>query len=166
VKVESCPSEVFIHPSVTRCWDMVRDRLNEEILKQKRLGRLNLPPFQLKGSLDGFEMFGFSSPEIIKGIEAIDPQRVCTEYWKSKPQTYDVHPSLHRNFTDPKLGTKKPFHNQPANMPDEVVLKGLFKKANPGELHSLRNVLSGDKPTLDHGSITRLLDKEIQGRTN
>ncbi|KAF5191274.1 Lysine-specific demethylase, partial [Thalictrum thalictroides] len=66
VKVESCPSEVFIHPSVTRCWDMVRDRLNEEILKQKRLGRLNLPPFQLKGSLDGFEMFGFSSPEIIK----------------------------------------------------------------------------------------------------
>ncbi|PIA45403.1 hypothetical protein AQUCO_01700743v1 [Aquilegia coerulea] len=66
VKVESCPSEVFIHTSVTRCWDMVRDRLNEEIMKQKRLGRLNLPPFQPKGSLDGFEMFGFSSPEIIK----------------------------------------------------------------------------------------------------
>jgi len=54
--------------SATKCWDMVRERVNLEIAKQFKLGRKGLPPLHPAGSLDGFEMFGFSSPEIVKVI--------------------------------------------------------------------------------------------------
>lgn len=66
--MEHCPSEVFIHISPTRCWELVRERVNQEITKQHKLGRKNLPPLQPPGSLDGFEMFGFSSPAIVQVI--------------------------------------------------------------------------------------------------
>ncbi|KAF9607863.1 hypothetical protein IFM89_003567 [Coptis chinensis] len=165
VKVETCPSEVFIHLSITKCWDMVRDRLNEEILKQGRLGRVNLPLFQPKGSIDGFMMFGFSSPDIIKGIEAIDPNRVCTEYWKSRPQTHELCRAVLESVgVDPNIEIRELIDDQQTNREEELVLKGLLKKANPEELHSLQNVLSDDKPTADPGLVTRLVNEEIQTR--
>lgn len=40
--------------------------MNQEIAKQHRQGQKNLPPLQPPGSLDGFEMFGFSSPAIVQ----------------------------------------------------------------------------------------------------
>lgn len=64
--MDHCPSELFIHVSPTKCWEMVRDRVNQEITKQHRIGKANLPPLQPPGSLDGFEMFGFSSPAIVQ----------------------------------------------------------------------------------------------------
>lgn len=64
--MEQCPSEVFVHVSAARCWELVRERVNQEIAKQHKLGRLNLPPLQPPGSLDGMEMFGFSSPIIVQ----------------------------------------------------------------------------------------------------
>ncbi|KAJ7978175.1 lysine-specific demethylase JMJ18 [Quillaja saponaria] len=85
VSLEHCPGEVFIHLSATRCWDMVRERVNQEITKKHKLGRMNLPPLQPPGSLDGFEMFGFSSPAIVQTIEAMDRNRVSAEYWDSRP---------------------------------------------------------------------------------
>lgn len=45
---------------------MVQERLNQEIAKQRKLGKTNLPPLVPPGSLDGMEMFGFSSPAIIQ----------------------------------------------------------------------------------------------------
>ena len=66
VSLEHCPNEVFFHVSAARCWEMVRDRVNQEITKQHKSGRMNLPPLQPPGSLDGFEMFGFSSPAIVQ----------------------------------------------------------------------------------------------------
>ncbi|KAI8007277.1 putative lysine-specific demethylase JMJ16 [Camellia lanceoleosa] len=86
VSVEHCPSEVFIHVSAAKCWEMVRERVNQEIMKQHKLGRMRLPPLQPHGSLDGFEMFGFFSPAILQVIQAMDQNRICTEYWKSHPQ--------------------------------------------------------------------------------
>lgn len=68
VSLENCVSEVFIHLSAVKCWDMVRERINQEILKLHKLGRLKLPPLQPSGSLDGMEMFGFSSPFILQVI--------------------------------------------------------------------------------------------------
>lgn len=68
VSLESCPNEVFIHVSAIRCWELVRDRVNQEITKQHKLGRKGLPPLQPPGSLDGFAMFGFSSPAIVQVI--------------------------------------------------------------------------------------------------
>lgn len=64
--MEQCPSEVFIHVSASRCWDMVRERVNNEIKKQHNMGRLNLPLLQPPGSIDGLEMFGLSSPTVIQ----------------------------------------------------------------------------------------------------
>jgi histone demethylase JARID1 len=66
--LENNPSEVFIHMSATKCWDMVRERVNLEIAKQHKLGKKGLPPLHPPGSLDGFEMFGFSSPAIVQVI--------------------------------------------------------------------------------------------------
>lgn len=64
--MEHCPSEVFVHVSAAKCWEMVRERVNYEITKQHKLGRMNLPPLQPPGSLDGMEMFGFSTPAIVQ----------------------------------------------------------------------------------------------------
>lgn len=66
--MESFASEVFIHMSAARCWELVREKVNQEIAKQHKLGRKGLPPLQPPGSLDGFEMFGFSSPAIVQVI--------------------------------------------------------------------------------------------------
>ena len=46
--------------------ESVRDKVNQEITTQHKMGRLNLPPLQPPGSLDGFEMFGFTSPAIVQ----------------------------------------------------------------------------------------------------
>lgn len=64
--MENCSSEVFVHISAARCWELVRERVNQEITRLHKLGRTNLPPLQPPGSLDGFEMFGFSSPAIVQ----------------------------------------------------------------------------------------------------
>lgn len=159
VKVETCPSEVFMHLSVTKCWEMVRDRLNEEILRQGRLGRINIPPFQPKGSIDGFEMFGFSSPEIIKSIEALDCNKTCAEYWRSR-----TGPLHDMTVEYPIPGIKKPVEHQAANPPEKVVLKGLLKKANIEELHTLEGVFNVP-PCVDQALVRQLVCEEIQGRS-
>lgn len=64
--MEHDPSEVFAHTSASGCWELVRKRVNIEIIKQHKLGRGKLPPLQPPGSLNGMEMFGFSSPAIVQ----------------------------------------------------------------------------------------------------
>lgn len=64
--MEDSPKEVFAHMSATRCWEMVRERVNQEIAKQHKLGKPKLPPLQPPGSLDGVEMFGFTLPAIVQ----------------------------------------------------------------------------------------------------
>ncbi|CAI9767517.1 unnamed protein product [Fraxinus pennsylvanica] len=66
VSLEYCPSEVFVHVSAVKCWEMVRYRVNQEIAKQRKVEKMKLPPLQPPGSLDGLEMFGFSSPAIVQ----------------------------------------------------------------------------------------------------
>ena len=45
---------------------MVRDRANQEIAKQHKLGKPKLPPLDPPGSLDGVEMFGLTLPTIVQ----------------------------------------------------------------------------------------------------
>ena len=66
VTLENCPGELFINVSPTKCWSMVRERLNMEIRRQLSMGRANLPALQPPGSVDGFEMFGLLSPSIVQ----------------------------------------------------------------------------------------------------
>ncbi|KAK6937959.1 FY-rich, C-terminal [Dillenia turbinata] len=60
VTLGDSPSETFINFSAEKCWDMVLQRLNEEINKQ---GLHHLQPPQ---SINGLEMFGFFSPHIVQ----------------------------------------------------------------------------------------------------
>uniref|UniRef100_A0A2P2KJF8 Uncharacterized protein n=3 Tax=Rhizophora mucronata TaxID=61149 RepID=A0A2P2KJF8_RHIMU len=153
---------------------MVRERVNQEITKQHKLGRANLPPLQPPGSLDGLEMFGFSSPAIVQAIEALDRIRVCTDYWDSRPysrpqgqipqhsQFKENGGNFHRTSNE-QNDTEMPGCQQ---IPDGVntVLRGLFKKANPEELHSLNQILNDNGAAAGRGLITQLLNEEIHNR--
>ncbi|KAK6156205.1 hypothetical protein DH2020_010453 [Rehmannia glutinosa] len=140
VSVEHSPSEVFVHVSAARCWEMVRERVNQEIAKQHKLGRANLPPLQPPGSLDGIEMFGFSSPAII-------------------PQQSDyVESSVNCNVKSEPLNDEESTKSQPGV---EKILNGLFKKANPEELHTLYSLLGNKNSTDEQSLLTRLLSEEI-----
>ncbi|GAV82986.1 LOW QUALITY PROTEIN: JmjC domain-containing protein/JmjN domain-containing protein/zf-C5HC2 domain-containing protein/FYRN domain-containing protein/FYRC domain-containing protein/CRM1_C domain-containing protein [Cephalotus follicularis] len=188
VSLEHCPGEVFVHLSASRCWEMVRERVNQEITKQHKLGRMNLPPLQPPGSLDGFEMFGFSSPAIVQNfcivqfspcrfvmvIEAIDRNRVCTEYWDSRPYSrpqvqIPQHPQPKDNVGNLHMTSDKRNNSDFSGnhvLPDRIdtILKGLFKKANPEELHSLCSILSDNRSPDYQGLVSRLLNEEINSR--
>ncbi|CAL5406930.1 unnamed protein product [Camellia sinensis] len=164
VSVEHCPSEVFIHVSAAKCWEMVRERVNQEIMKQHKLGRMRLPPLQPCGSLDGFEMFGVFSPAILQVIQAMDQNRVCTEYWKSHPQM-----QIPQHFQYQENGQKLFLRTNVANVQEasnsqgvDAILSGLFEKANPDELHALHNIVSDNMSTADQNLMTRFLNREIQ----
>ncbi|KAG2305451.1 hypothetical protein Bca4012_061819 [Brassica carinata] len=171
VYLETNPSEVFAHLSPTRCWEMVRERVNQEISKQHKAGKLDLPPLQPSGSPDGFEMFGYTSPAIIQAIEALDVNRVCTEYWDSRPYSRpqvqfpanplprEANTSIQSSSSDVRYLQKAP-GQLPAGT--NSALKVLFKKANMEELSSLQQVLSASS-NID--LVTQLVKEEIQNRS-
>lgn len=66
VTVEEHPEVSFTHSSALQCWELVRERLNEAIIKHRSLGNTNLPPLQTPDSVNGLEMFGFLSPLIVQ----------------------------------------------------------------------------------------------------
>ncbi|XP_015875570.3 putative lysine-specific demethylase JMJ16 isoform X1 [Ziziphus jujuba] len=176
VSLEQFPSEIFVHGSATKCWEMVRERVNQEISRQHKLGRINLPPLQPPGSLDGFEMFGFTSPAIVQAIEAMDRNRVCSEYWDSRPysrpqvqipQTCRSKDSSGNSQakSEQKDDIGGAFQNHhPLPVGTDTVLRGLFKKANLEELHTLYSILHGNSSAAGQRSVTQLLNEEIHTR--
>ncbi|OAY67314.1 Lysine-specific demethylase [Ananas comosus] len=145
VTVEQCPTEVFIHLSPTKCWNLVRERVNHEIQRRSSGGvTTNLPRLHPPGSLNGLQMFGLLSPQIIQAIEALDPNHLCTEYWRCKKREKAALNMHHgSNF----------------------VLRGLFKKASTHELHALQSVLrDGVPPDNSRKESIQLLDEEIARR--
>ncbi|KAL4576645.1 hypothetical protein LXL04_012742 [Taraxacum kok-saghyz] len=161
VSLESDPSEVFMHLSATRCWEMVRERINNEISKQHKSRIVNLPPLQPPGSLDGMEMFGFSSPSILQGIQLMDKNRVCKEYWDSRPFLSQSHNEGENSLKIQDDCTKV---NGLTTDSDDIIL-GLFKKANLEELNSFLSVLGNDDLSGDKGKVMRLLNQEIVKRS-
>ncbi|XP_018433339.2 putative lysine-specific demethylase JMJ16 [Raphanus sativus] len=162
VYLEANPSEVFAHLSPTRCWEMVRERVNQEISKQHKAGKLDLPPLQPSGSPDGFEMFGYTSPAIIQAIEALDVNRVCTEYWDSRPYSrpqvqFPANTSI-QSSSDVRNLQKAPGQLAAGT---NSTLKVLLKRANVEELSSLQQVLSESNIDL----VTELVKEELQNRS-
>ncbi|CAH8357896.1 unnamed protein product [Eruca vesicaria subsp. sativa] len=170
VYLEGNPSEVFAHLSPTRCWEMVRDRVNQEIIIQHKAGKLDLPPLQPSGSPDGFEMFGYTSPAILQAIEALDVNRVCTEYWDSRPYSRpqvqfpantllrEANTSIIQSSDVRNLQIVPGQRLLPAGT--NSILKVLLKKANMEELSSLQEVLSESNIDL----MSELVKEEIQKR--
>lgn len=161
VSLENNPREVFIHMSATKCWDMVRERVNLEIAKQFKLGRKGLPPLHPAGSLDGFEMFGFSSPEIVKAIEALDRSRVCHEYWDFRRPQGQLSQAGQTTVNGGGGSDQGVPMNQHTPTGAVAVLKSLFKKANVEELNSLYNILTDNKPAAEQIPIAKILYEEI-----
>ncbi|CAL0299970.1 unnamed protein product [Lupinus luteus] len=162
VSLENCPSEVFIHVSPARCWELVRERVNQEIAKQHKLGKKGLPPLQPPGSLDGFEMFGFSSPAIVQAIEALDRSRVCNEYWDSRPYSRPQGQISRPQQTNINgVNGAGVLINQHLPVGVVAILRNLFKKANAEELNSLYSILSDNKPAAGQMQIAQLLNEEI-----
>ncbi|KAL6838598.1 hypothetical protein ACP4OV_031555 [Aristida adscensionis] len=147
VTVENCPGEVFINVSPTKCWNMVRERLNMEIRRQLSMGRANLPTLQPPGSIDGLEMFGLLTPAIIQAIEAQDRDHICTEYWRSRSHVFETQESMH----------------VPPQGPPHIELRGLFQRANCDELQALRTLLmsNGTLNEISRQQVTQILDEEI-----
>ncbi|WVZ81622.1 hypothetical protein U9M48_028977 [Paspalum notatum var. saurae] len=148
VTVENCPGEIFINISPTKCWNMVRERLNMEIRRQLNMGRANLPALQPPGSIDGLEMFGLLTPAIVQAIEARDRDHICTEYWLSRPH------AIIENRESQHMPPQDPLH---------IALRGLFQRANCDELRALRSLMMTNR-TLDDSSrqqACQILDEEI-----
>ncbi|XP_030460644.1 putative lysine-specific demethylase JMJ16 isoform X1 [Syzygium oleosum] len=174
VSLEHCTSEVFVHVSPTKCWEMVRERLNSEIAKQHKMGKMNLPPLQPPGSLDGFEMFGFSSPAIVQAIEALDQNRICIDYWASRPysrpqvqvphysSSMDTGENVNRTNKEASSPDATGNHVKPVEV--ETALKGLFGKADLQELRSLYTIINQNKSILNQDLLTTLLSDEILKR--
>ncbi|KAK7278300.1 hypothetical protein RJT34_23326 [Clitoria ternatea] len=162
VSLENCPSEVFVHMSAARCWEMVREKVNQEIAKQHKLGRKGLPPLQPPGSLDGFEMFGFSSPAIVQAIEALDRSRVCNEYWDSRPYSRPQGQISQGCQTNVSGGNGQgDLTNQHTPVGAIALVRNLFKKVNAEELNLLYSILSDNKPAADRNLVVQLLNEEI-----
>ncbi|TVU11697.1 hypothetical protein EJB05_45299, partial [Eragrostis curvula] len=148
VTLENCPGEIFVNVSPTKCWNMIRDRLNLEIRRQLSMGRANLPTLQPPGSIDGLEMFGLLTPAIVQAIEARDRDHICTEYWRSRS---------HVVIED------RDSRHVPPQGPLHMELRGLFQRANCDELRALRSLLMSNS-TLDDSSrqqAIQIIDEEI-----
>ncbi|XP_052202742.1 lysine-specific demethylase JMJ18-like isoform X2 [Diospyros lotus] len=91
VSLEECPSESIVSDSAEKCWEMVIQRLNQEIIRRSNLGKQGLLPLLPAESINGLEMFGLLSPPIVQVIEALDPNRQCVEYWNHK-LSLEEHP--------------------------------------------------------------------------
>lgn len=65
VTVEDKPDVSFTNGSALECWEMVRQKLNQEIVRLSYIGNQDLPPLLTPELMDGLDMFGFRSPSIV-----------------------------------------------------------------------------------------------------
>lgn len=186
VSVEDNPEIFFSSTSALLCWEMVRERLKQEIVRQRNQGKRGLPELQTPESMDGLEMFGFLSPAIIRDIEALDPHHQSSEYWESKfslpsvsemknvaaevPMTLDTDVnrsgcSLNKGklfgIDLTKTGEDASYGNTKESV-EEVhsILGGLFEKASHDELSMLLKVFcSKSRSSAWRAAYETLLDK-------
>lgn len=102
----------------------------------------------------------------MQAIEAMDRNRVCGEYWDSRPYSRpQVQSPQHSQPTEISRNLQSTERNHgvdPRPGGVDIVLGGLLKKANLDELNSLYTLLNDNRPTVDQGVLTRLLNEEIQ----
>lgn len=97
------------------------------------------------------------------------------EYWDSRPYSRSqVQIIQHSQLPDNggNLHSKSEEQNKagaPLNncLPGvETILRGLFKKASPEELHSLLSILREKRPPMDVDLVARLLNEERDSRSS
>jgi histone demethylase JARID1 len=66
VSMKTSPSEMFVHLNIDKCWQMVQERVNMSIRLHHTHHRVALSHFCLPTEIDGYKLFGFTTPHIIK----------------------------------------------------------------------------------------------------
>ncbi|KAF5944881.1 hypothetical protein HYC85_018958 [Camellia sinensis] len=190
VTLEECPSESFVNVSAEKCWEMVLERLNQEIERQSNLGKQGLPPVQPSESINGLEMFGFLSPPIVQAIEALDPNHKCTEYWNHRLSFKE--PEVPKSSSEENYTNKYPSGSSQSagemetklfgfdltkqeqdnlavgngnhSVHDELqsVLQRLLKKANPEELKMMHRILCSESRSPEWRVALATLTEAIQ----
>ncbi|KAE8664573.1 Lysine-specific demethylase JMJ15 [Hibiscus syriacus] len=174
VTLEVCPTITFSNMSADKCWQMVLQQLNQEILRRRNLGESGLLPLQSLQTINGLEMFGFLSPPIVQAIEALDPNQKCLEYWNNKStrdnnevKKYSLRLSCSVGESKAKVfgvDLSNQCHDDPSQHSVdevEVVLRGLFKKASPEELKIMHRVLCSDAQSAERRVAYEKLTEEI-----
>ncbi|KAK9031492.1 hypothetical protein V6N11_032869 [Hibiscus sabdariffa] len=172
VTLEGSPTITFSSTSADKCWQMVVQQLNQEILRRRNLGESGLLPLQSLHSINGLQMFGFLSPPIVQAIEALDPNHQCSEYWnhkitcdnnegkkysltfgESKAKIFGVDLRKEDDDDDPSQHSVEEV---------EVVLRGLLKKASPEELKIMHRILCSDAQSAERRVAYERLMEEIR----
>ncbi|KAL5578132.1 hypothetical protein UlMin_019831 [Ulmus minor] len=180
VTMEDSLDETFSNISPEKCWEMVLQKLNQEIMRQKSLGKQKLPPPLQK--INGLQLFGFLSSPIKQAVEALDPGHQCVEYWNNRctlsltsrnsggEKRNSVEPTCFSQETKGKifgisLTTMDLDHvggNSSVDNDQVRAVKGLLKKASPEELKTLhRMFLSGSG-----SQFTALIEEEMKNNVN
>lgn len=188
VTSEGCPSETFANVSPEKCWEMVLQKLKQEIIRHSSLGKQLLPSLECLQGVNGLEMFGFLSPPIIQVIEALDPNHQCLEYWnqKSRVKMENVNDMSSSNLRKYPFGlscspgetkaklfgfdlTKQDPDNSSIGRGDHSVgedikttLQGFFKKANREELIMMYKVFCSEYTSAEWGVAFTTLTEEIR----
>lgn len=182
VTLEDCPSKTFTNVSPDKCWEMVLLSFNKEITRQSSMGKQGPPPLK---SINGFDMFGFSSPSIIQAIEALDPNHQCLEYWnhklvenltcndshkfpfgsscslaETKTRIFGFDLMMQQQEHDTSLTTGGRLHHADGEV--EFVLRGLFKKANAQELKMIHKILCSDSQSNEWSAAFTILIEEMR----
>ncbi|KAL5731560.1 hypothetical protein ACHQM5_004279 [Ranunculus cassubicifolius] len=146
VAIESFPYQSFQHISPQGCWELVLQRVNEEITRKKNLGAKKFLSLKPLNNIDGLQMFGLLSPAIVRAIKALDPDHICSEYWSHQV----VSNAVSVMNQSPKVDN---LHS---------LLEGLFKKANIEELRAMQRVFCSEFRSNDWTVAYRILIEEIQ----
>lgn len=104
-------------------------------------------------------------------IEALDRNRVCSEYWDSRPYSrpqVQIPQACRSNDTGGSTAEQGSDQGAPDNrllpIGVDTILGGLLKKANLEELNSLYRMLNDNQTKAGLGLVTRLLNQEINNR--
>ncbi|CAL1402644.1 unnamed protein product [Linum trigynum] len=131
VSFEEYPSEAFTNFSAEKCWEVVLQRVNDEILRRIRLGEEGLPPLQSR--ISGLQKFGFLSSSIVQAIEALDPDHQCKEYWNNK------------QLVNKNKAIKLQQHQSiDSHEKAQQIMQGLLQKASPEELKIMKTMFCSE----------------------
>ncbi|PIA25301.1 hypothetical protein AQUCO_11800001v1 [Aquilegia coerulea] len=187
VTLEDQPNETFNNVSAQKCWEMVLERLNKEIIKHQSLGTPGFSSLQSLQTVDGLEMFGFLSPPIVQAVEALDPYRQCLEYWNQQIASRRGNMNTTRGSgrfpirsTYPLGRTSMDYFSRDLMQIDsrrstvgvqpvddiENVLGGLFKKASLEELKMMQRIFGSEFRNNDWTVAYRILMEEIYKNQN
>ncbi|CAI0546111.1 unnamed protein product, partial [Linum tenue] len=150
VSFEEYPSEAFTNFSAEKCWEVVLQRVNEEILRRTRLGEEGLPPLQSR--ISGLQKFGFLSSSIVQAIEALDPDHQCKEYWNNK------------QLVNKNKAIKLQQHQSiDSHEKAQQIMQGLLQKASPEELKIMKTMFCSEAQSAEWNvAFKTLMEQQLQ----